>query len=220
MPRARTALVLALLCSSFLAAPATAGDNICDAHTSKDQKCVGTEHADSMVTAGGNDHLAGKGGDDRLDSKGGSDTDVGGSGDDRIHGGKGSDELRGGGGQDIELGDETGPGGDDLVVGGKGHDRLFGMAGEDRVIGTDGDDVIHGGDGVDVMKGGPGNDTLDDAPRTHQDRDHFDGNEGNDEIFSRDGLRDTIVCGSGHDIAKADHADKVASDCEQVIRIG
>jgi Ca2+-binding RTX toxin-like protein len=70
------------------------------------------------------------------------------------------------------------------------------------------------------MYGGDGNDTLDDAPRTHHDHDYYNGGSGNDEIFSRDGVRDTIVCGSGDDVAKVDHRDSVAGDCEDVIRIG
>jgi len=61
---------------------------------------------------------------------------------------------------------------------------------------------------------------LDDAPRSQQNRDYYDGGPGNDEIFSRDGRRDTIVCGPGHDVAKVDHLDLVAHDCESVIRVG
>ncbi|MEA2307865.1 MAG: hypothetical protein QOI65_151, partial [Thermoleophilaceae bacterium] len=52
------------------------------------------------------------------------------------------------------------------------------------------------------------------------DKDTYEGGAGDDEIFSRDGLRDTVKCGSGQDVAKVDSADKVSSDCEQVIRIG
>src|SRR5206468_2895465 len=81
---------------------------------------------------------------------------------------------------------------------GAGNDMLNGEGGNDRLNAQGGDDVLYGG---------PGNDTL------HAGR-------GNDEIFSRDGKRDTVVCGSGHDVAKVDHKDKVAGDCEQVIRIG
>ena len=94
------------------------------------------------------------------------------------------------------------------------------MAGNDVLQGGSGNDVLHGGDGVDRMYGGAGNDVLDDAPRTHQDADYYDGGPGNDVIFSRDGERDVVVCGPGHDVAKVDHEDKVAGDCEQVIRQG
>lgn len=62
--------------------------------------------------------------------------------------------------------------------------------------------------------------TLDDAARSHQDPDTFSGGAGNDEIYSRDGRRDNVKCGPGSDVAKADSRDKIASDCERVIRIG
>src|SRR5205807_7069407 len=116
-------------------------------------------------------------------------------------------------GNDILLGDETGPGGNDVLSGGAGSDRVFGMAGKDVLYGGSGNDVLHGGDGVDRMYGGRGNDTLDDAPRRQQSSDYYDGGPGNDTIFSRDGHADTIVCGSGYDTALVDHKDKVARDC-------
>ncbi len=86
--------------------------------------------------------------------------------------------------------------------------------------GDSGDDVVHGGDGVDRMEGGDGNDVLDDAARSHADRDRFSGGAGRDEIFSRDGKRDSVKCGPGADVAKVDSRDAVASDCEHVIRLG
>src|SRR2546421_403472 len=83
-----------------------------------------------------------------------------------------------------------------------------------------GNDVLNGEGGNDRLNAQNGDDVLDDSPRSHQDADYYDGGPGSDEIFSRDGKRDTVVCGSGHDVAKVDHKDKVAGDCESVIRVG
>jgi PASTA domain len=41
---------------------------------------------------------------------------------------------------------------------------------------------------------------------------------GNDTIDARDGERDSVTCGVGADTVKADPADVVATDCEQVER--
>ncbi|MDQ3934566.1 MAG: hypothetical protein M3340_08030 [Actinomycetota bacterium] len=210
-------LAFALLGASLaIAGPA----NTCRPVLNIGMTCVGTGSDEWLTTGNGGDTLDGRGGDDRLNARGGGDVAYGGDGADTIHGGTGDDRLYGQAGRDIVLGDETGSGGADLVVGGSGSDRLFGMAGADLVTGDSGNDVVHGGDGVDRMKGGDGADTLDDAARTRQDPDSFSGGGGNDEIYSRDGRRDTVRCGSGRDVAKADRRDKVASDCERVIRIG
>ena len=157
----------------------------------------------------------------RIVGTNGDDVIKGTSGADTLHLLKGDDKGYGRGGNDIILGDETGAGGNDFVSGGAGSDRLFGMAGKDTVNGDSGNDVVHGGDGVDVMNGGAGNDTLDDAPRGGASAgDHFNGGAGNDDIYSRDGKRDYVDCGSGRDIAKVDHKDKVAGNCEKIVKIG
>ena len=157
----------------------------------------------------------------RMLASAGDDVVMGTQGADTLHLMPGNDKGYGRGGRDIILGDEDGRGGRDFISGGAGDDRLFGMAGRDTVDGDSGNDVIHGGDGVDVMNGGPGNDTLDDAARHHSSAgDAFHGGPGNDDIYSRDGKRDTVDCGPGNDIAKADHADKVAGNCERVVKIG
>jgi hypothetical protein len=41
---------------------------------------------------------------------------------------------------------------------------------------------------------------------------------GNDVINTRDGQRDVVNCGRGHDRVRADRNDKVASNCESVKR--
>jgi Ca2+-binding RTX toxin-like protein len=173
------------------------------------------------IKGNSNDTVNGTSGSDRIDVKGGDDVVKGGAGNDTLHLGPGTDKGYGQAGNDIVLGDETGAGGDDLVSGGGGSDRLFGMAGDDIVRGDSGNDVVHGGDGKDVMIGGSGNDTLDVAARHGASAgDTFEGGPGNDDIFSRDGKRDDVDCGSGNDIAKVDSKDKVAANCEKVVKIG
>jgi len=45
------------------------------------------------------------------------------------------------------------------------------------------------------------------------------GGQGNDTIYARDGQRDTINCGPGHDVVYADKFD-VAKECERILRAG
>ncbi len=46
------------------------------------------------------------------------------------------------------------------------------------------------------------------------------GGDGRDEIFTRDGWRDSVDCGSGRDEVRADRRDFVSRDCERVFRSG
>jgi len=208
------------LTAAAVSAPIALGlPNTCKL-ANRDTSCLGDNATEWLTTGAGNDMLNGEGGNDRLNGQNGDDTLYGGPGNDTLHGGRGNDKEYGQDGRDILLGDETGAGGDDLLDGGSGSDRIFGMAADDTLQGGGGNDVVHGGDGADRMYGGAGNDLLDDSPRSHQDADYYDGGPGSDEIFSRDGKRDTVVCGSGHDVAKVDRKDKVAGDCESVIRQG
>jgi hypothetical protein len=78
--------------------------------------------------------------------------------------------------------------GDDLLDGGGGNDRLFGGPGRDKLI---------GGPGLDLLDGGPGDDVLDGRDRRGGDR---------------------LRCGPGRDRSLADRGDRVARDCERVIR--
>jgi Ca2+-binding RTX toxin-like protein len=84
-------------------------------------------------------------------------------------------------------------------------DTIRGLAGNDRLFGLAGNDRLFGGPGADVLTGGPGRDTL-------------DGGAGADLIAARDGVRDTVRCGSGRDTVTADKADAVAANCERVSR--
>jgi Ca2+-binding RTX toxin-like protein len=50
-------------------------------------------------------------------------------------------------------------------------------------------------------------------------KDTFDAGAGNDVVNSRDGVRETIVCGSGRDKLIADRLD-IARGCESISRRG
>ncbi len=42
--------------------------------------------------------------------------------------------------------------------------------------------------------------------------------EGNDRIDVRGGGRDVVDCGPGHDMVIADRGDRIARNCERVLR--
>jgi Ca2+-binding RTX toxin-like protein len=84
--------------------------------------------------------------------------------------------------------------GDDVLIGSSRNDDLDGELGDDTIDGGGGDDVLTGGFGDDTITGGRGSDTISGGP-------------GKDTINARDGERDAINCGLGHDVVTADAAD-------------
>ena len=109
-----------------------------------DEDLVGTEAADVIIAAGGDDSIHGLGGHDVL---------CGGAGRDRIDGGSGGDDLLGFGGRDVLLGGS----GNDALNGGWGKDRLRGLKGHDTLTG---DNVPVNPDVRDDCWGGPGKDRV------------------------------------------------------------
>ena len=107
--------------------------------------------------------------------------------------------------------------------------RLSGAGGNDALYGTDSADVILGGSGNDTLSGGMGNDRIVGGPgrdaiagdrpaRCNELHCDFMDGYGNDTIDARDGARDSIQCGPGRDVVRADRIDRVADDCERVVR--
>ena len=94
--------------------------------------------------------------------------------------------------------------GPDRFVGTAGKDSYCGLTGADRISGLRGNDLLGGGPGADLLDGGPGRDLI------------YGGGE-DDVIHARDGRRDEIDCGSGHDRAVVDRKDSLAG-CEVVRR--
>jgi Ca2+-binding RTX toxin-like protein len=102
------------------------------------------------------------------------------------------------------AGVRPGPAGNDVLSGGGGPDFLLGAEGNDWLLGGAGNDVMLGGDGSDVLVGGP-------------DADTFSSGAGDDRNLARDGVADSITCGTGTDSVTADTIDKEpAGDCENV----
>jgi Tol biopolymer transport system component len=94
------------------------------------------------------------------------------------------------------------------------NDKLNGLGGNDTLNGFGGNDTLNGGLGNDRLFGGAGNDHLIGGPGL----DLLNGGAGNDTIDSRDGQRDTVDCGAGHDTVHADKHDVVSKNCEAVTR--
>ncbi len=135
----------------------------------------------------------------------------GGLGDDDITGGSEEDEFYGGSGNDLLIGEGGidalyGEAGDDRLIGGNGSDQLDGGTGNDILFGEAGADRLDGGSFDDFLDGGSGQDTL-------------RGGSGGDRIHAVDGERDTIDCGLGRDIVRADPIDFVDRNCEDVTRV-
>ena len=152
----------------------------------------------------------------------------------------GSVTVDGGDGDDIFYAERSGLGGGDVLRGGAGSDMadygarsaplqidLDGVADDgepgendnvegdlEQVTGGSGDDRLVGNGTRNRLRGESGDDQLDGGPS----RDVLDGGAGADTIVARDGDSDTVACGGGVDTAFVDSDDRVASDCERVLR--
>ena len=169
---------------------------------------------DEIDAGAGDDHVFGRDGDDVIWGREGRDTLIGSIGTDTVYGGEGNDilagsqgndEMHGGAGDDlvfIGMNEDSdrifldegndfldgisadsgfygeGGTGNDQMNGGAGNDTLFGQADNDVLTGGAGDDMLDGGAGSDRLAGGLGSDTL--------------------HLGAADGLRDTVIFGSGH----------------------
>lgn len=120
---------------------------------------------------------------------------------------QGNDVLYGHEGYDFLSGDafnapdnDTSTDGNDRIGGGNNYDELYGYGGDDRLFGRTGGDFIFAeesseNEGEDIVRG----------------------EEGNDYILARDGVKDTILCGTGeHDWVLFDKGgiDTVSNSCE------
>ena len=115
----------------------------------------------------------------------------------------GMENLYGGSGDDFVFGDAAhnvlrGNGGNDYVRGGGGDDKLYGGADADALFGDDGNDYVEGNDGHDFLSAGAGTDAL-------------HGGNGDDVFYSRDGAKDFVSGGAGHDKAARDAVDVLNS---------
>ena len=135
---------------------------------------------------------------------------VGSSARDRIVGSQFGDRISGARGGD-RIAARAGA---DCVSGNRGGDRLAGEGGRDRVSGNSGNDRLSGGPGPDRLFGGSGRDLL----RAGGGNNRLFGGGGNDGIRARNDRVDRIRCGAGNDRVVADRNDRVAANCERVLR--
>jgi len=92
------------------------------------------------------------------------------------------------------------------ITGSDRADRLQGTPGPDVLDGRAGNDTIFGLAGRDLLIGGAGRDLL-------------DGGRGDDRLAAHaDQARDQVRCGPGRDLVNAEPGDRVAPDCELVVR--
>jgi Lysyl oxidase/RTX calcium-binding nonapeptide repeat (4 copies) len=127
---------------------------------------------------------------------------------------------------DGTAGDDTltGTGRSDFIDGYEGNDTIYGKAGWDELWGGFDSDVLRGNGGNDTLHGEGGDDTLegadgDDELRGADGKDNLKGGGSNDRLYDRDGntaVVDTLNCGTGEDVVKADPSDFVARNCETV----
>jgi len=92
------------------------------------------------------------------------------------------------------------------VVGTPGRDVLVGTGRPEVICGLGGKDVIRGRGGNDTLDGGPGNDVLEGGRGT----DFLLGGPGDDRLLARDGVREDIDGGAGHDSARIDANDWIS----------
>jgi Ca2+-binding RTX toxin-like protein len=181
------------------------------------EKVTGGTAGDQISGSGAPETLNGGPGPDALGGGGGVDDLEGGDGDDTMDGGPGADLIAGGTGVDgatylangfqpitVALDAQPGDGepgeGDNVqpdvenVATGEGSDTLSGSDGANTMASGGGEDYSDGGTGPDVMQMGAGFDV----------------------VRARDGVADTVDCGTSSDFAIVDPSDVVAPSCERL----
>ena len=106
-----------------------------------------------------------------------------------------------------------GSGAGDVIVAFAAGDRLRGRLGHDCLIGGTGGDRLDGEEGNDRLTGGKGGDVLVDKAGLNA----FDAGPGADRVNARNGTRETVRCGPGFDLVRADRRDRLRG-CERRIR--
>jgi len=159
---------------------------------------IGSGFGDTLIGDASANSLAGGGGDDLLEGRGGNDFLDGGSGSNT------ADYSLAAASVTVNLAagfaDPDGDGGSDTLI---NIQNANGSANNDTLIGDDTPNRLSGGGGDDIITGGLGEDTIDAGP-------------GDDTIAARDGIVDTLACGTGADSVTADPVDLTAADCEEV----
>lgn len=109
----------------------------------------------------------------------------------------------------------TDPSTDNVVASTQGNQYLFGANGNDDLNGGIDNDLLAGDAGQNNLSGNGGDDCL---SLSGDENERARGANGDDLIGSDDGNRDYDFCGAGYDTVFADEEDRVAANCEVVIR--
>lgn len=188
--------------------------------TEQNDRITGSQLDDEIEALGGRDIVTGRMGDDFVAGDAGGDEITGGDGADALNGDRGPDEIGGGPGTpdgepivayscgitDDSAGIDANTEGNQFLTGGDGNDRL--TAGRDN-------DLLQGGAGRNDLTGNGGDDCLELGGDANE---RVSGGDGDDIIQANDGNGDNVFCGAGIDTVRADEEDRVASDCEDVLR--
>jgi len=194
-------------------------------------QCQGTNESDVITGTAQPDNISALRGRDDITARGGNDDVNGGGGGDDISGGGGGDALSGGGqGDDIH----GGPGTPDAAsvplnsfscsysdpeagidARAEGNQLLFGDGGNDLLTGGPDNDLLAGGSDTNDLSGNGGGDCF---LLSGDENERASGGFGDDFFFAADGNGDDVFCGPGHDFVDADAEDRVAANCEDVVR--
>jgi len=172
----------------------------------------------------GNTFFQGQRGDDVMYGGPGSNGFEGASGDDWASGGGSGEGVVGMNGDDVLWGDAPagsppveasgdaiyGGFGDDILHGQGGNDSMRGWGGADVATGGPGDDGFVAGTGADLFDSGSGDDSVSPGPG----RDVASLGRGSDSSYSENDGVDTIDCGAGPDVYRADERDHI-THCER-----
>ena len=210
---------LLLACGVALAANIQCQGGPC-VGTEQNDRITGSQLDDTIEALGGRDNVTGRMGDDFVDGGGGSDEITGGDGGDLLEGGSGPDEIGGGPGTPdgeflvfFSCGIRDESSGIDAST--QGNQELFGGDGNDDLTGGRDNDLLGGDAGRNVLSGNGGGDCF---GLSGAENERVSGGDGDDIIVANDGNRDNIFCGAGQDTVRADEEDRVAADCEDVLR--
>ena len=198
------------------------------AGTEQDDRITGSQLYDEIQALGGRDVVTARAGDDSVDGGRNRDDIFGGPGGDFLLGSWGPDDIDGGPSTtstvvkfSCGISDEEGviyeSHGTQQSWGGNFGFSLAEADGNDDLDGGRDDDFLDGGGGRNDLSGNGGDDCLfleGDA------NERASGGDGDDLIFTTafPTNADDVFCGAGIDSVLADPDDRVAADCEHVIR--
>jgi Ca2+-binding RTX toxin-like protein len=207
------------------AANITCTGGLC-AGTEQDDRITGSQLYDEIQALAGRDVVTARAGDDFVDGGRNRDDISGGPGGDALLGSWGPDDIDGGPSTtsttinfSCAISDEEA-----VTYGTQGTQQLWGGNFGFYRAEADGNDDLDGGRDNDLLDGGGGRNDLsgnggDDCLILEGDaNERASGGDGDDIFVVNDGNADDVFCGAGIDSVLADANDRVAADCEHVIR--